>query len=78
MLLKIPGMIAQGDFQPSLARSQKHLGQQSGSASRPRFFAEIRMGSVVDRVCARDKRESGPEPAPMGTDSDTGAKLFAI
>ena len=78
MLLKIPGMIAQGARHPSFALIQKHLSQASGSARMPRFFAEIRMGSVVDRVCARDKRESGPEPAPMGTDSDTGAKLFAI
>lgn len=44
---KIPGMMAHGDFQPSLARIQKHRGQQSGRARRPRFLAEIRMGSVV-------------------------------
>ena len=47
MLLKIPGMMAQGDFQPSLARSQKHRSQASGRARRPRFLAEIRMGDSV-------------------------------
>jgi hypothetical protein len=47
MLLKMPGIIAQGDFQANLARIQKHRSQQSGRARRPRFLAEIRMGSVV-------------------------------
>lgn len=47
MLLKMPGIMAQGDFQPSLALIQKQRGQQSGRARMPRFLAEIRMGSVV-------------------------------
>ena len=47
MLLKMPGMMAQGDFQASFARIQKQQGQQSGRARIPRFLAEIRMGSVV-------------------------------
>lgn len=42
MELKMPGMIAQGDFQPSLARIQKHRGQEFGRNRRPRFLAEIR------------------------------------
>ena len=41
---KMPGMIAHGAFQPSLARIQKHRGQESGKARMPRFLAEIRMG----------------------------------
>ena len=44
MLLKMPGMMAQGDFQPRRARIQKHRGQESGRANMPRFLAEIRMG----------------------------------
>lgn len=44
---KMPGIMAQGAFQPSLARIQKQRGQQSGRANMPRFLAEIRMGSVV-------------------------------
>ena len=44
MLLKMPGMMAQGDFQPNLARIQKHRSQQTGRAKMPRFLAEIRMG----------------------------------
>lgn len=44
MLLKIPGIIAHGDFQPSLALIQKHRGQAFGRARMPRFLAEIRMG----------------------------------
>ena len=47
MLLKMPGIMAQGDRQPSLARIQKQRGQQSGRARRPRFLAEIRMEGVV-------------------------------
>ena len=47
MLLKMPGIMAQGAFQPSLALIQKQRGQQSGKARMPRFFAEIRMGDVV-------------------------------
>ena len=57
MELKMPGMIDQGDFQPSLARSQKHLGQQSGSARRPRFLAEIRMNHFVGHVCEGGKEK---------------------
>ena len=55
MELKIPGMIAQGDFQPSLALIQKHRGQQSGRARIPRFLAEIRMNHFVDHVCGGGK-----------------------
>lgn len=44
---KIPGMMAQGDFQPNLALIQKQRGQESGRARMPRFLAEIRMGNVV-------------------------------
>ena len=43
MELKIPGMIAQGAFQPNLALIQKHRSQESGRARRPRFLAEIRI-----------------------------------
>lgn len=42
MELKIPGMIAHGDFQPNLALIQKQRGQESGKARMPRFLAEIR------------------------------------
>lgn len=55
MELKMPGMMAQGDFQPSLARIQKHRGQESGKANMPRFFAEIRMSHFVDHVCGEGK-----------------------
>ena len=44
MELKMPGIIAHGDFQPNLALIQKHRGQESGRARMPRFLAEIRMG----------------------------------
>ena len=47
MLLKIPGMMAQGAFQANLARIQKQRGQEFGRAKMPRFLAEIRIGSVV-------------------------------
>ena len=56
---KMPGMIAQGDFQPNLALIQKHRGQQSGRARRPRFFAEIRMGVFVRHWCIGSKRGLG-------------------
>ena len=58
MELKMPGMMAQGAFQPSLARIQKQRGQQSGKARIPRFLAEIRMNHFVDHVCRGDKREA--------------------
>ena len=58
MGLKMPGMIAQGAFQSSLARIQKHRGQQSGRARRPRFLAEIRMNHFVDHECWGNKREA--------------------
>ena len=44
MLLKMPGMMAQGARQPNLALIQKQRSQALGSARMPRFFAEIRMG----------------------------------
>ena len=47
MLLKIPGMIAQGDFQAKWALIQKQRSQQSGRARMPRFLAEIRMEVFV-------------------------------
>ena len=56
---KIPGMMAQGDFQPRRARIQKHRGQQSGRARRPRFLAEIRMEYVVGHWCIGGKRWLG-------------------
>ena len=60
MELKMPGMIAHGDFQPSLALIQKHRSQQSGRARMPRFLAEIRMNHFVGHVCWGDKREAMP------------------
>ena len=57
MLLKMPGMMAQGDFQPNLARIQKHRGQQSGRARMPRFLAEIRMNHFVGHVCEGGKEK---------------------
>ena len=55
MELNIPGMMAQGAFQPSLALIQKHRGQESGRAKMPRFFAEMRMIHFVDHVCGGGK-----------------------
>ena len=55
MELKMPGMMAQGDFQPSLALIQKQRGQQSGRAKMPRFLAEIRMNHFVGHVCEGGK-----------------------
>ena len=55
MLLKMPGIMAQGDFQANLARIQKQRGQESGRARRPRFLAEIRMIPFVDHVCGGGK-----------------------
>ena len=52
---KIPGIIAQGAFQPSLARIQKQRSQQSGRARMPRFLAEIRMNHFVGHVCEGGK-----------------------
>ena len=66
MLLKIPGMMAQGDFQPSLARIQKHRGQKSGRARMPRFLAEIRMNHFVDHVCRGDKKGFGGRKVQTG------------
>ena len=60
MELKMPGIMAHGDFQPNLALIQKHRGQQSGKARMPRFLAEIRMNHFVDHVCRGDKREAMP------------------
>ena len=54
---KMPGIMDQGDFQPRRARSQKHRGQESGRARRPRFLAEIRMGIRWD-VCALKASEA--------------------
>ena len=48
---KMPGIIAHGDFQLSLALIQKQRGQQSGRARIPRFLAEIRMQGVVRHWC---------------------------
>lgn len=48
---KMPGMMAQGDFQDNLALIQKQRGQESGRDRRPRFLAEIRMGRLVRHVC---------------------------
>jgi len=59
MELKMPGMIAQGDFQPSFARIQKHRGQESGKARRPKFLAEIRMEGVVRHWCGGRKGALG-------------------
>ena len=61
MLLKMPGMIAHGAFQPSLARIQKQRGQESGRAKMPRFLAEIRIGSVVRHWCGGRKGALGAE-----------------
>ena len=55
MLLKMPGMMAQGAFQANLVRIQKHRGQQSGRARRPRFLAEIRMRGFVRHWCGGSK-----------------------
>ncbi|NBK24500.1 MAG: hypothetical protein EOM68_21035 [Spirochaetia bacterium] len=57
MELKMPGIMAQGDFQAKWARIQKHLSQQSGRARRPRFLAEIRIGIRWD-VCALKASEA--------------------
>lgn len=59
MLLKMPGIIAQGDFQPRRVRIQKHRGQQSGRARIPRFLAEIRMEVFVRHWCWRRKGAFG-------------------
>ena len=53
--LKIPGIMALGDFQAKWALIQKHRGQESGRARIPRFFAEIRMNHLVDHVCGGGK-----------------------
>lgn len=63
MELKMPGMIAQGDFQPSLALIQKHRGQESGRARMPRFLAEIR--------CIKD----GVLPLCIGVNDPYGSKI---
>lgn len=55
MLLKMPGIMAHGDFQAKWARIQKHRSQQSGRARIPRFFAEIRMSHFVDHMCGEGK-----------------------
>ena len=53
---KMPGIMAQGDFQAKWARIQKHRGQESGRDRMPRFLAEIRcMNHFVDQVCGRGK-----------------------
>ena len=56
---KMPGIMAQGDFQPSLALIQKQRGQESGRARIPRFLAEIRMEGVVRHWCIGGKRGLG-------------------
>ena len=53
----MPGIMAQGDFQPRWARIQKHRGQQSGRAKMPRFLAEIRMNHFVGHVCEGGKEK---------------------
>ena len=70
MLLKMPGIMAQGEFQPSLALIQKHRGQESGRARMPRFLAEIRMGRLVRLWCIGGKRGLGggrfcPSPSAL-------------
>ena len=76
MLLKIPGIMAQGDFQPSLALIQKHRGQESGRARMPRVLAEIRMNHFVDHVCEEGKGRKSREgqknlPVPQFIDSSS-------
>ena len=78
MLLKIPGIIAQGDFQPSLARIQKHRGQESGRAKMPRLLAEIRIGGVVRHWCIGGKRGFGQKALLTNENVECLAMLFKL
>ena len=78
MLLKMPGIMAHGDFQASLARIQKHRGQESGRARRPRFLAEIRMGVFVRPWCIEGKRGFGQKALLTNENVECLAMLFKL